>query len=55
MMVITEATIIAEIGKHKIYRINKVKHFPLFDIKLFAKTKTYEEKYFVKSYYVKFY
>lgn len=45
MMVITEASIIAKIERHDIYRIDKVKHFPLFDIKLFDKSRTYEEKY----------
>lgn len=45
MMVITEASIIAKIGRHDIYRIDKVKHFPLFDIQLFDKSRTYEEKY----------
>jgi len=45
MMVITEAIIVARIGNNNIYSIDKVKHFPLFDIKRFKKSRSFEEKY----------
>ena len=45
MMNITEASIVAKIGNNDIYKIDKVMHIPLFELKKFKKSKSYEEKY----------